>query len=97
MLDATFLDYVIDGCGFEIIRLDALKKAHKEGEDSHRSEFCTLYIRENIEKFRVRKYLTPEEFHRRDLRLTVDNPEDLVVCRAVYNNFFDEAPMIPFS
>ena len=97
MLDATFFDDVIDGCGFEIIRLDALKKAHKEGEDRHRSEFCTLYIRENIEKFRVRKDLTPEEFHRRDLRLTVDNPEDLVVCRAVYNNFFDEAPMIPLS
>ena len=53
--DATFLDEVIDGCGFEFIKLEALKKSHAQGEDRHRSEMCTLYIRENKESFNIPK------------------------------------------
>ena len=93
--DATFFDDVVDGCGFEIIRLDALKEAHKNGEDRHRSELCSLYIRENIQKYQVTKLESPFGFNRKDLRLTVDNPEDLIVCKAVYKNFIDLAPRIP--
>jgi spore coat polysaccharide biosynthesis protein SpsF len=93
--DATFFDDVVDGCGFEIIRLDALKEAHKNGEDRHRSELCSLYLRENIQKYKVIKLESPFGFDRKDLRLTVDNPEDLVVCKAVYKNFIDLAPRIP--
>jgi spore coat polysaccharide biosynthesis protein SpsF len=93
--DATFFDDVVDGCGFEIIRLDALKEAHKNGEDRHRSELCSLYIRENIQKYKVTKLESPFGFNRKDLRLTVDNPEDLIVCKAVYKNFIDLAPRIP--
>jgi len=86
---------VVDGCGFEIIRLDALKESHKNGEDRHRSELCSLYLRENIQKYKVIKLESPFGFDRKDLRLTVDNPEDLVVCKAVYKNFIDLAPRIP--
>jgi len=93
--DATFFDDVVDGCGFEIILLDALKDSHKNGEDRHRSELCSLYLRENIQKYRLKKLEPPIGFDRKDLRLTVDNPEDLVVCKAVYNNFIDLAPRIP--
>ncbi len=32
---------------------------------------------------------------RNDLRLTIDNPEDLVVCRKVYQHFKKYAPKIP--
>jgi spore coat polysaccharide biosynthesis protein SpsF len=39
----------------------------------------------------------PKHLIRRDLRLTVDNPEDLIVCRAVYNKFKDLAPLIPIN
>ena len=45
-LDAIFQDDIIDGCGYEIISLNALKKSHEKGEERHRSELCTLYIRE---------------------------------------------------
>lgn len=82
--DALFLDDIIDGCGFEIIKLDALKKAHAQGEDKHRSELCTLYLRENANDFAIKRLMPPEELVRRDLRLTVDYPEDLIVCRQVY-------------
>lgn len=85
--DATFYDEVVDGCGFELLTLSSLVVSHEQGEEKHRSELCTLYIRENKEKFKV-GYQCPEEHLKRyDLRLTVDNPEDLILCRAVYKEF----------
>ena len=95
--DATFFDDVVDGCGFEIIKLDALKKSHREGSDRHRSELCTLFLRENVKNFNLIKYEAPFELNRKDLRLTVDNPEDLVLCKAVYKNFINLAPRIPIN
>ena len=96
-LDATFYDDIIDGCGFEILSLRSLIKSHDEGSEKHSSELCTLYIRENLEKFKVYKPEVESLLVRKDLRLTVDNPEDLVVCRAVYNEFNKNAPRIPIK
>lgn len=95
--DATFFDDIVDGCGFEIIKLSALKKSHREGESKHRSELCSLYIRENKSKFKINQVSAPKSLYRKDLRLTVDNPEDLVLCRAVYNEFKEIAPKIPLE
>jgi spore coat polysaccharide biosynthesis protein SpsF len=93
--DATFVDDVIDGCGFEIISLKALKESHDKGDKKHRSELCTLYIREHHQEFKIIKAEPPIELVRKDLRLTVDNPEDLAVCRIVFGAFKDKAPRIP--
>ena len=93
--DATFMDDVIDGCGFEILSLKALEKSHANGQSKHRSELCTLYIRENHSQFRIIKAQPPQELIRKDLRLTVDNPEDLALCRIVYSKFKSFAPKIP--
>jgi spore coat polysaccharide biosynthesis protein SpsF (cytidylyltransferase family) len=57
--DASFLDDVIDGCGFEIISLKALQESLDKGEKRHRSELCTLYIRENHQHYRIIKADTP--------------------------------------
>ena len=94
-LDATFYDHIVDGSGFEILSLKALKKSHLKGEDKHRSELCALYIRENISEFKVEKPKPMQELVRKDLRLTVDNPEDLVVCRKLFTEFKHLAPRIP--
>lgn len=93
--DATFLEDIIDGCGFEIVRLAAFQKAHERGESRHRSELCTLFIRENPGEFKTERIQPPAELIRRDLRLTVDNPEDLAVCRNIYMHFKNLAPRIP--
>ena len=93
-VDATFMDDIVDGCGFEIISLKALKVSHAKGENKHRSELCTLYIREYWQDFRIIKINPPKKLIRNDLRLTVDNPEDLMVCRYVYNAFKSYAPRI---
>ena len=95
--DATFMDDVIDGCGFEIITLKALEESHALGDRKHRSELCTLYIREHHESFNIIKLDPPQELIRKDLRLTVDNPEDLAVCRTVYGAFRQHAPRIPVT
>ncbi|MEO8171644.1 MAG: hypothetical protein ABI581_01125 [Sediminibacterium sp.] len=91
-LDALFLEEIIDGCGFEIISLQALKTSHEKGDSRHRSELCTLYIREHLNDFAVEKVLPPQELIRKDLRLTVDNPEDLAVCRSLYMSHIAQAP-----
>ncbi len=95
--DAIFMDDIIDGCGFEIISLRALEESHAKGDVKHRSELCTLYIREHHQEFKIIKPEPPVELVRKDLRLTVDNPEDLAVCRIVFGAFKGQAPRIPVS
>ena len=90
--DATFLDNIIDGCGFEILSMNALIKSHKKGKKNH-LEHCSLYIRENFKKFKVLKFLSPKKFNRKDIRLTVDYPEDLAVCRKIYSKLKKQAPL----
>ncbi len=90
--DATFLDEIIDGTNFEIMSLKALEVSHQKGNKRHRSELCSLYIREHKNDFKINKALPPEDLVRKDLRLTVDNPEDLAVCRTLYNVFKSDAP-----
>ena len=92
--DFTTLDNVIDGTGFEIINIKSLKYSHKFGKKKHRSEFCTLYIRENSNKFKYEKLKIDKKYNRQDLRLTVDYPEDLILCRKIYSKFKKNAPLI---
>lgn len=96
-VSVTALDNLPDGSGFEIISVDAYRRAHESGEDRHRSELCSLYLRENKDKFLFNFVEIPESCRRMDIRLTVDYPEDLVLCRAVYERFKDMAPLIPLE
>jgi len=95
--DLTVLDHVPDGAGIEIIKLDAYKRSWQDGESKHRSELCSLYIRENKRFFKMGYLDTPEDICRPDIRLTVDYPEDLVLCRAIYQKFKKLAPRIPLK
>lgn len=95
--EITVLDHTPEGAGFEIYRLQALERSHREGLDSDRSEFCSNYARFNQALFRINLMKPAEECVRSDLRLTVDYPEDLVLCRAVYEALSHHAPRIPLS
>ncbi len=96
MSDATFLDDIIDGCGFEILSMSALIKSHKSGKKKH-LEHCSLYIRENFKKFKVLKFLSPKKFNRKDIRLTVDYPEDLAICRKIYQKLRKQSPLFKLT
>lgn len=91
-LDASFYDEGVDGTGFEIISMNALRVSHEKGNERHRSELCTLYLREHVKDFKIQKIIAPEWLNRKDLRLTVDNPEDLALCRHIYQAFAEDAP-----
>ena len=82
--DASFLDDVVDGCGFEIISREALKTSWDIGNSRHRSELCSLYIREHKKDFKINQIDANDKLKRKDIRLTVDYPEDLFVCREIY-------------
>ena len=93
--DVTHLSDLPDGSGFEIITLETLQRCHDKGERRHRSELCTLYVREHQADFKVDVIEPPAEVRRPDVRLTIDYPEDLIVCRRIYTQFAALAPRIP--
>jgi len=92
--DVTTTDGLPEGTHFEIYTLKSLELSHEWGTDCHR-EGCSRYVREHREEFQVEVMMPPDELVRMDLRLTVDYPEDLVLCRRVYEEFQEQAPLIP--
>ena len=95
--DVTTTDGLPEGCHFEIYTMEALKRSHRLGDHRHRSEFCSLYVREHLNDFKVEVLPIPPQLERSDLRLTVDYPEDLVLCRRVYAHLKHKAPRLPLK
>jgi spore coat polysaccharide biosynthesis protein SpsF len=93
--DVTVSDYMAEGLNFEIYTLNALEISHAKGNDYERSEFCSAYIRNHPSEFKIEIIEPKESLKRLDLRLTVDYPEDLVLCRRIYLHLKDKAPHIP--
>ncbi len=81
----TMIEGLPEGAYFELINLEALEREHRDGEERHRSELCTLYIHENPNKFKIQILPPSDPFLKRpDIRITVDWPEDLIVVRKLY-------------
>lgn len=95
--DITVIDPLPEGTNFEIYRLEALEHSHRNGQDEHRSEMCSWYARQNADEFAIDVVAPPALLQRTDLRLTVDYPEDLILCREVYRAFEQSAPLIPLE
>lgn len=95
--DVTHLSDLPDGSGFELITMETLQRCHRNGDERHRSELCTLYVRDHRDEFTVQVIAPDQPVRRPDIRLTIDYPEDLVVCRKVYEHFQSIAPRIPVA
>ena len=95
--DITIADYTPIGALFEIYSLEALERSHRDGSDEDRSEYCSNYPRKHPVLFQIEVVQAPPEFNRTELRITVDYPEDLVVCRRIYEALADEGPKIPMA
>lgn len=93
--DMTTVGDLPDGTSFEVIRVTALRHSHERGDARHRSELCSLYIREHPEDFRIDVLKPSDDVRRPELRLTIDYPEDLVLCRHIYRELKSRAPRIP--
>ncbi len=92
--DLTVTEHLPFGAFLEVISVEALRRAHRHGEDRHRSELCTLFIAENPGLFKIRRIPAPPEVDAPDLRLTVDDPQDLVVVRTLWNALHREGHLI---
>ena len=71
------------GSGLELINLKSLEVSHKLGKMKRHREHCTLYINEHGRKFKICKFQIDKKLTRPELRLTVDNPQDLIVARII--------------
>ncbi|MBI4615067.1 MAG: hypothetical protein HY720_15750 [Planctomycetes bacterium] len=95
--DVTTIDGLPEGTHFEIYTLESLVRSHEKGDAYHRSEGCSRYVRQHRSEFQVEVLLPRPDCLRPDLRLTVDYPEDLVVCQRLYEVFRDRAPLVPLD
>lgn len=86
-----------DGVMFELVRLTALQRSHRDGENRHRSELCTLYINEHPELFKKNLLHIEEKWRRPSYRLTIDFPEDLILCRKIIRYFNGDNKYIPYK
>jgi len=95
--DFSFYEKIPLGAYFEVINLKALETSHRKGKRKHRSELCTLYIKENKNRFKINKLLPEKTFRRPELRLTVDSPQDLLLARILYENLGKNIEPIPLK
>ena len=93
--DITVTDYLPEGMNFEIYKLSALLHSHENGRIEEQSEYCSAYARRCSDQFKITLMRPPEQYRRLDLRLTVDQPEDLILCRNVYTDLKECSPNIP--
>jgi spore coat polysaccharide biosynthesis protein SpsF len=83
--DLTVMRGLPSGTFVDIHSVESLKQSHKKGDDRHRSEFTSRFIIENTNNFTISKLSPPEHIQQPQIRLTVDNPEDLVLVRELYD------------
>lgn len=93
--DLTTTDRLPEGLAFEIFTQEALERSHERGSPEDRSELCSRHIRTHRDDFKIDVVLPPSELQRMDLRVTVDYPEDLYLCRGVARACADVMPLVP--
>ena len=71
--------------GIEVVSLPALEKVKNLATEDYQKEHVTLFIRENPELFKIMTIEPQPIFRRADMRLTVDDTNDLKLMREIYN------------
>jgi spore coat polysaccharide biosynthesis protein SpsF len=77
-------DALLMGILCEVISVEALERAWNRGNERHRSELMTLYIKENPAQFRIATMDLPQGLYRPEYRLTVDEREDVELMQAIF-------------
>jgi spore coat polysaccharide biosynthesis protein SpsF len=77
-------DALLMGILSEVIARDALEVSWGKGGASHRSELVTLYIKEHPEDFKIETATLPEGLFHPELRLTVDESEDVALMQEIF-------------
>lgn len=75
------------GMEVEVFRVAALEDSAKRCHDPAIREHGTLFIRRSPDLYRLLNVSAPPPFHRPELELEVDTPEDLILMEAVLSHF----------
>lgn len=80
---------MIYGTLAELISVKALYEVHKH----YRGPAVSLYIRENMQEFKIGGVMLDNDLCRPEYRLTVDEPADLEVVRHIYTALYKGTPL----
>jgi len=85
--DYTYVpgDALLMGILPEVVSCRALRVSWQRGNERHRSELVTLYIKEHPDEFRISLARLGEGLYRPDLRLTGDEPEDVALMQGIFS------------
>lgn len=75
------------GMEVEVFKVAALEDAGRRCADPAIREHGTLFIRQNPELYQIRNIEAPPPFHRPELELEVDTPEDMSVMQTILEHF----------
>lgn len=76
------------GLDTEVINFEVLEKAHNEAKENHNREHVTPYIYSHPELFKLENVEAEEILKRPDIRLAVDEKEDLDLIREIYKRLY---------
>jgi spore coat polysaccharide biosynthesis protein SpsF len=84
--DYTYVpgDALLMGILSEVIARSALEASWDRGEERHRSELVTLYIKEHPGEFRIQQGTLADGLYRPGYRLTVDEAEDVELMQRIF-------------
>lgn len=78
------------GVGSEVVDLNTLIKIEQMNIDEYHKEHVTLFIKENIDRFKINIISLVDYEDEKQIRLTVDTPEDFEFACKVYNELYDK-------
>ena len=73
-----------DGLDIEILNFKSLETAFKHSKSSFYKEHVTFYITKNISKFKILNFKENKYLNNSDIRLTVDNNQDLTMVDKLF-------------
>ena len=94
-VEYTSVEGLPSGVRAEVIAAPALRKAHQLADNPEKSEYMTLYFREDF--FKVHFVEAEERLKRPQYRLTVDTPQDIELMRQIYKALYKPGEIIPLE
>lgn len=88
---------VIPGTGNEVVRVAALQTAWRQGRSPEDREHVTWYLLAHRDRFRVAFYCPDPAARNPGITLTVDEPDDLELARAVARRLGDDGAVFGVS
>ncbi|HEC39581.1 hypothetical protein LCGC14_0577340 [marine sediment metagenome] len=85
------------GFEIEIFNIEVLKEIFSRAETKPEKEHVTFYIYTHPEKFTLYSYNIENLKKFENLRLTIDEEDDLLICRVVYKKLIEKGKNYDFS